>query len=145
MDGGYLIAEEPLGGVQVTVEGCVFHGEVEIIGITDSVMYPGTISFERFEYPSVLPEPVQRRMEELASRFVRLIGYDDGLFNIEMFYDATSDTIHFIEINPRMCPQFADLMEKVNGVNTYAIALAIATRRTCRRDRGGIRWRRASR
>ncbi len=28
-----------------------------------------------------------------------------------------------------MCPQFADLMEKVNGVNTYEIALSIAAGR----------------
>lgn len=126
LDGSYLLAEQPLTGVQVTVEGCVFQGEVGIIGITDSVMYPGTISFERFEFPSTLPQPVQRRMEELATRFVRSIGYDNGLFNIEMFYDAAAGSIHFVEINPRMCPQFADLMEKVNGVNTYEIALAIA-------------------
>lgn len=126
LGGGYLIAESPLGGVQVTVEGCVFRGDVEIIGVTDSVMYPGTISFERFEYPSALPEDVQRRMAELATRFVKSVGFDNSLFNIEMFYDPRSDAIHFIEINPRMCPQFADMMEKVNGVNTYRIALDIA-------------------
>lgn len=126
LGGGYLLAEQPLSGCQVTVEGCVFDGEVGIIGITDSIMHPGTISFERFEYPSALPQHVQRRMEQLAARFVRSIGYDNALFNIEMFYDAPSGAIHFIEINPRMCPQFADLMEKVNGVNTYDIALAIA-------------------
>lgn len=127
LGGGYLIAEQPLTGVQVTVEGCVSGGEVSVIGITDSIMYPGTISFQRFEYPSALPACVQRRMEELATRLIGASGFDHGLFNIEMMYDPATGSIHLIEVNPRMCPQFADLMEKVNGVNTYEIALSIAS------------------
>lgn len=126
IDGGHLLAERPLQGHQVTVEGCVFKGEVMIIGITDSIMHPGTISFARFEYPSALNARIQRRMSQIACRFMSSIGFDNGLFNIEMFYDPGSDAVHLIEVNPRMCPQFADLMEKVNGVNTYEIALAIA-------------------
>jgi hypothetical protein len=126
LDGGYLLAEQPLRGRQVTVEGCVFRGEGTIIGITDSIMYPGTISFRRFDYPSHLQPNVLVRMGDLAIRFILSIAFDDGLFNIEMFYDAENDAIHIIEVNPRMCPQFADLMEKVNGVNSYEIALDIA-------------------
>lgn len=126
LDGGYLLAEQPLRGRQVTVEGCMFRGEGMIVGITDSIMYPGTISFRRFDYPARLQPGVQERMGDLALRFIRSIGFDDSLFNVEMFYDPDSDAIHIIEINPRMCAQFADLMEKVNGVNSYEIALAIA-------------------
>jgi biotin carboxylase len=126
INGSHLLAETPLHGNQVTVEGCVYRGEVMIIGITDSIMHPGTISFARFEYPSALDLGVQERMSRIAARFISSIGFDDGLFNIEMFYDPDSSSIHIIEVNPRMCPQFADLMEKVNGVNTYEIALAIA-------------------
>ena len=138
-DGGHLLAEEPLRGHQVTVEGCVFQGDGRIIGITDSVMYPGTISFERFEYPSALDRAVQERMATLALRFMRAIGFDDGLFNIEMFYDPERDAVQIIEVNPRMCPQFADLMEKVNGVNTYEIALSIAAGRRPAIHRAGRR------
>jgi len=127
IDGSHLLAETPLQGSQVTVEGCVFQREVMIIGITDSIMHPGTISFARFEYPSALNLCVQERMSRIAARFVSSIGFDNGLFNIEMFYDPGSNSIHIIEVNPRMCPQFADLMEKVNGINTYEIALSIAT------------------
>ena len=127
--GGYLIAEAPLHGVQVTFEGCVFGGEMQPIGVVDSIMFPGTISFASFHYPSMLPPDVQARMAGIAGRFVRHIGFDDGLFNIEMMYDPRADSIRIIEVNPRMCPQFADLMEKVNGVNTYEILLAIASGR----------------
>ena len=125
-DGGYLLAEQVLCGRQVTVEGCVYRGEGSIIGIIDSIMYPGTNSFQRFEYPSNLPSGVQQRMSELALRFIASIGFDNSLFNIEMFYNSENDAIHIIEVNPRMCPQFADLMEKVNGVNSFEIALSIA-------------------
>jgi biotin carboxylase len=125
-DGSHLLAEAPLHGQQVTVEGCVFHGEGRIIGITDSIMYPGTISFQRFEYPSALGSDIRKRMTALALRFMHSIGFDDGVFNIEMFHDPESGLIQIIEVNPRMCPQFADLMEKVNGVNTYEIGLSIA-------------------
>lgn len=141
LDACHLLAEELLRGWQVTVEGCFFQGEGRIIGITDSVMYPETISFERFEYPSALDSAVQMRMSDLALRFMRSIEFDDGLFNVEMFLDDESGAIHIIEVNPRMCPQFADLMEKVNGINTYEIALSIAVgsrpaiRREGRRER----------
>jgi hypothetical protein len=52
---GFLI-EELLSGDEVTLEGYVHGGRVTTIGVTDSVKYPGTLSFERFEYPSKLPE-----------------------------------------------------------------------------------------
>lgn len=128
-DGGYLIAERVLRGKQVTLEGCASRGDFAVIGIVDSIMFPDTISFQRFEYPSSLDERVQWRMADIAIRFMRSIGWDDGLFNIEMMVDEDKDTIHIIEVNPRMCPQFADLMEKVNGINTYEIALDIAAGR----------------
>jgi len=128
-DGGYLLAEGVLRGKQVTVEGCAFRGDFAIVGVVDSIMFPDTISFQRFEYPSSLDERIQWRMSDIAIRFMRSIGFDNGLFNIEMMYDEDKDTIHIIEANPRMCPQFADLMEKVNGVNTYEVALDIAAGR----------------
>lgn len=127
VDGSHLIAETPLRGAQVTVEACVAAGQFHLIGITDSGMYPGTMSFERFDYPSSLPADVQRRMATLAARIATSVDFTDSLFNVEMFYDAESGHVSIIEVNPRMCPQFADLMEKVNGVNTYRIALDIAT------------------
>jgi hypothetical protein len=125
-DGSYLLAEELLGGVQVTVEGFVFGGEVEILGIIDSVMFPGTISFQRFDYPSALPEAVQERMAGIARRVMPRLGFDTGLFNVELFYDAAADRVSIIEVNPRMCGQFADLLESVNGTNTYEILFALA-------------------
>ena len=54
------------------------------------------------------------------------IGFNNGIFNIEFMYNMHRDTIHIIEINPRMASQFADLFEKVDGLNTYSILLDLA-------------------
>lgn len=126
--GNWFIAEEVLGGDwQVTVEGYVDQGQVEVMGIVDSVMYAGTRSFQRFEYPSRLPEAVQDRMRAIAERIVHATGFRHGCFNVEMLYDAQRDVVSAIEMNPRMCTQFSDLYEKVDGTSGYAVQLALAT------------------
>ena len=62
-----LIAEGLLKGEQVTVEGYAQGGKATIFGVVDSVMFPGTLAFSRFDYPSHLPEGVQTRMGEIAA------------------------------------------------------------------------------
>lgn len=119
----HLIAEKLIDGKQITLEGFVYKKEISILGITDSIMYPGTISFKRFEYPTSLPAGIQERMIMAARSFISMIGFDNGIFNIEFFYDPVRDTVKIIEANPRMASQFADLMEKVEGINTYTIQI----------------------
>ncbi len=126
LDANLLIAEQILDGEQVTVEGFSWNRNVSIMGITDSIMYPGTMSFERFEYPSKLPISVQQRMADIAKELILKIGLDYTVFNIEMFYNCETDAIHIIEINPRMSFQFADMFEKVDGTNTYTIQLQLS-------------------
>ncbi len=126
LDGRWFLAEEPLRGEQVTVEGWVSRGEPAVMGIVDTSFHPGTRSFARFDYPSALPLPVQERMGALACRLARALGLDDGLFNVELLYDRERERIGIVEINPRCCGQFADLYEKVDGTNGYEVALALA-------------------
>jgi biotin carboxylase len=127
VDTHHMIAEEVLEGTQVTVEGVAHGGTVAILGIVDAVMYPGTIAFQRFEYPSAVPADVQARMSTIAERVVRALGFDHGVFNVEMFHDPATDRITVLEVNPRIAYQFADLYEKVEGFNTYDAVLALAT------------------
>ena len=128
--GAHSIVEDLLQGVQVTVEGYVHNGNVCVIGVVDSVMFPGTLSFQRFEYPSSLSPTVQDRMANVAKTVMAGIGFNQGLFNIEMMYNPAGDSIHIIEINPRMASQFADLYEKVDGTNTYEVLFDIALGKT---------------
>lgn len=123
LSANYLIGEEILEGHQVTVEGYMFEGTFTLIGVVDSIMFPDTHSFQRFEFPSALSEKVCSRMTDIAQTFLRAIGYHNAMVNIEMMYNPASDDIKIIEVNTRLSSQFADLFEKVHGVNTYAILL----------------------
>jgi biotin carboxylase len=126
LDGRFFIAEELIGGRPVTVEGWSCEGEVEVLGIVDSGIDPATKSFLRFDYPSAFPEPVQARMADVARRAVRELGLERTLWNVEMTWDPAADRVAIIEVNPRLCGQFADLYQKVDGTNGYEVALALA-------------------
>lgn len=126
-DGDHFIAEGLLRGAQVTLEGYCVDGEVTVLGVVDSHMYPGTTSFQRFEYPSRLDAAVQQRMADVTRRLVPRLGLERTMFNIELVHDPDTDAVHIIEVNPRICGQFADLYEKVDGVNGYELALQLAT------------------
>jgi biotin carboxylase len=125
-DASCLLAESLLEGVQVSLEGYAFRGQVHTLGILDAEMFPGTISFERFVYPSRLPAPVQARMSQFAQDFIGGIGYDNALFNMELMYNPANGDIHIIEVNPKIASQFPDLFEKVDGTSSYLPLLQVA-------------------
>ena len=121
-----LMWEEPIKAEQFNLDGYVFNGQAQAIGVVDSIMYPGTQAFMRFDYPSLLPAPVQARALDVAARFLKAVGFTHGLFNMEFFYDAVSDRLTVIEFNPRLASQLADLYRRVAGRDLYAMALALA-------------------
>ncbi len=128
-----LILEELLAGQQVTVDGYAHGGKVVLLGVVDSVFFPGTLSFERFDYPSRLPRRVQERMGRIAERVIRHIGLDRTFFNLEFFYRREDDSIWIIEINGRMASQFAPLYRMLRGIDMYAMQLELGLGR----DPGG--------
>lgn len=139
-----LIAEAPLRGSQSTLEGFVCEGKFHLVGIVDSIMYPGTHAFARFEYPSSLPGDAQDAMADVAQTIMAGIGYDNGFFNIEFAYDAASDALQIVEINPRMASQFADLYEKVDGASSYELLIDLALGRSPSIRAGKGRFRMAA-
>lgn len=121
---GFLV-EELVTGDEVTLEGFVHRGEVKIIGVTDSVKYPGTNSFERFEYPSALARERLDELGELAAVLVSAHGLDACFFNIEFFVPADG-AAQIVELNPRIASQFSPLVEAVHGRPTYEALFALA-------------------
>ena len=111
---------------QYSLDGVAFQGNIQPLGVVDSVMYPGTQAFMRFDYPSRLPSNIQDRALDVARKFLTAIGYSHGLFNMEFFYDAEAEKLTVIEFNPRMASQFADLYLRVDGIDLYAMALELA-------------------
>ena len=122
----YCIAEQIVSGHQCTLEGCRSAGETFILGIVDSIRFPGTSSFCRYQYPSSLPENVKQQMRTLAQRLVEQIGYDNACFNIEFFWNESENRIWLLEINPRIAFHHADLFEKVHGYSNYEMAVQVA-------------------
>jgi len=128
-----FLAEELLEGMEVTYEGYVHRGRVTTIGVTDSVKYPGTNSFERFEYPTILSEARQAEIEEIAARVVPAHGFDGGFFNLELFVPDEGPA-RIIEVNGRLASQFAPLVQALHGRSTYDALFELA----CGHD---PRWR----
>ncbi|MEY4536465.1 MAG: hypothetical protein RL171_616, partial [Pseudomonadota bacterium] len=85
-----MILEEPANSEtaqQYSLDGIAFQGNIQPLGVVDSIMYPGTQAFMRFDYPSKLPTDIQNRALDVASKFLNAVGYTHGLFNMEFFYD----------------------------------------------------------
>lgn len=121
-----MLLEEPIEAPQYNLDGHVFEGQVRALGVCDAVMYPGTGAFQRFERPSRLAERVQERALDVATRFLKAIGFSHGFFNMEFFYDAATDALKVIEFNPRLASQLADLYRRVDGIDAHAGSLALA-------------------
>ena len=121
-----MMVEEPVNAAQFNLDGYVWHGQAEMFGVVDAVMYPGTQAFMRWDFPSLLARGVQQRALQVAQTFLTAIGFTYGMFNMEFFYDEATDRLSVIEFNPRMASQFSDLYLRVNGVDLHACALALA-------------------
>jgi hypothetical protein len=106
------------------------------IGVTDSQKYEGTPSFERFEYPSSLPQARLDELDDVASRVIAALGFEQGFFNME-FYVPDSGPVQIIEANGRIASQFAPLVEATHGRSTYDALFALA----CGDDPGWVAGR----
>jgi hypothetical protein len=141
---GAFLAEELLGGAQATVEGWVEDGRARVLGVVDTVFHPGSTSFAGFHYPSHLPAAVQERMGRIACDVALALGLDRTMFNVEFFHDEARGRVSLIEVNPRLCGQFGDLYEKVDGTGGFELALALACGESPAVRRGAGRFRAAA-
>ena len=122
----HLLAEPLCAWPQFNLDGYMFAGRAHALGVTDELMYPGTQAFLKFAHPSRLPDTVLARALDLAERFLLAVGFTHGLFNFEFFHDPVSGAIRVIEFNPRLGSQLADLYERVDGIDPYAISIELA-------------------
>src|SRR5690606_10568430 len=120
------LAEEAVGGRQVTVEGYSDGGGVHVYGIVDSLTYPQSSSFLRYQYPSQLPEGVRRRQVESSTKVIEQVGLESSTFNIEYFWDADTDRINLLEVNPRHSQSHAIMFEQVDGASNHEVQLRLA-------------------
>ncbi|WP_295718896.1 ATP-grasp domain-containing protein [uncultured Halovibrio sp.] len=124
--GHYCLAEALLTGDMCTLEGYVHQGEVHVHGVVDSVREANSSSFARYQYPSQMPQSVTERMEEVARKTLQRIGFDGSAFNIEFFWDSSTDKVSLLEINTRIAQHHSDLFDKVHGVSNHQVAVELA-------------------
>ncbi|MCU0865176.1 MAG: ATP-grasp domain-containing protein [Planctomycetes bacterium] len=128
----HVLLEQPLAGVQVNVDGYADRGALHLAGIVDELMYPGEVQgarhFAGFTLPSRLPAAVQDEVARVALGAVRAVGYDHGLFNVELFV-LPDGGVRVIEINPRSAGQFATMYRAVAGLDLELLAMALAAGR----------------
>ncbi len=124
--GHYCLAESLLSGEMCTLEGYVHKGEVHVHGVVDSVREANGSTFARYQYPSQLPGSVTDRMEDVARKTLQRIGFDGSAFNIEFFWERSTDTVSLLEINTRIAQHHSDLFDKVHGVSNHQVAVELA-------------------
>ena len=124
--GTACLAEGIIGGWQCTLEGFVSHGEPFVYGTVDSVRIPGVSTFRCYQYPSQLPLPIRRRMEQITKEVVLQAGLDHCCFNAEFFYDKEEGQIWILEINTRLSQSHCDLFAKVDGVSSQRAMLSLS-------------------
>lgn len=126
VDARSLLIEENYSAEQFNLDGYVYEGQPRLLGVIDEVMYPDTQAFLRFAYPSKLSPSVRQRAFDAASAVLQEAGFDHGFFNMEFFYDESTDELKIVEFNPRLAAQLADLYERVDGIDVHAMSLALA-------------------
>jgi ATP-grasp domain-containing protein len=126
VNGYYCLAEEIITGKQCTIEGYVYHGQVTVYGVVDSIRESNRSTFARYQYPSKIPRDIQDRMTQIAQKFFTQIGYNNAPFNIEFFYDEHLDKLWLLEVNPRISQSHCDLFEKVDGASHHEVMIDLA-------------------
>ncbi|MFU8817457.1 MAG: ATP-grasp domain-containing protein [Pseudomonadales bacterium] len=126
IDGNHMIAEQMIGGEELAPEGFVQGGYFHAHGIIDVIRGENGKSLEQVRYPSTQPASVTQRCEQVAEAVLRQIGFDDGCFNMEFFWDEPADKLWIVEINPRLSQSHSNLFEKVDGTSNHTVAVQVA-------------------
>jgi len=128
VDGYHCIAESIISrGRQVTLEGYVYRGEVTVYGIVDSIREGRhRSSFARYQYPSNIPRGIAATMVSLTRRYLEYIGFDNGPFNIEYYWDSARQRIWLLQVNTRISKSHCPLFRHVDGASHHKVLLDLA-------------------
>ncbi|MEX2470048.1 MAG: ATP-grasp domain-containing protein [Pseudohongiellaceae bacterium] len=127
-DGNHCIVESIISsGRQCTLEGYVHNHQVNVYGVVDSIREgKHRSSFARYQYPSNIPRRIQGQMIAVTAAFMKHIGFNDGPFNIEFYWEPRSGRLWLLEINTRISKSHCPLFEKVDGASNQQVMLQLA-------------------
>lgn len=125
-DGATCVAEGMIGGRLCTLEGYVYNGDTHVYAIVDSLRSSNNVSFFSYQYPSQLPEGIQTRMKQHAATLLDHIGMYNSPFNMEFFWDESTDKLWLLEINPRISKSHCPIFQIATGASHHEVAIDIA-------------------
>lgn len=126
IDGNYMLAEQYITGREFAPEGYMQNGKCHVHAMIDMIFGPNGKSFERYQFPSTVPKTIQIRAAAITEKLMTHMGFNNGCFNIEFFWDPDTDELWIIEINPRISQSHSYLFEKVKGLSNHEIAIKVA-------------------
>lgn len=135
VSGSECIAEGYLSGIEVAHEGYVQNGEVHFHGSLEMVREREL--FTRLLWPALVPDSVLERMADASTRFLKHIGYDDGCFNAEYFWNRETDELKIIEVNPRISQSHVPLAMLRDGMSNHQVAIDVSLGRRPTFEPGG--------
>ena len=118
--GGAYMVEEAAVGNQCTIEGYSYDDIVQLTGIVDSIHYDSSSSFLRYKYPSDLPLEIQERIRSVTKTVISGLGLTHSTFNVEYFWDPSTDRLTLLEVNTRHSQSHAPLFRYVDGLTNHA-------------------------
>jgi len=121
-----FLCEDLIEGLQVTVDGYIFDGEISFFGVTKANYYPGTNSFFYHSFPHEFPPDLTRLINDGLSRLIPALGIDNSFFNVEIRTDADEKTFKIVEVNSRIAFQFAKTIEAVRGFDPLRLLCDVA-------------------
>ncbi len=128
-----FLCEELIEGDQITVDGSIADGRVELFGMTGAVFLPQSNSFSHHVFPCSYEPELYRHIEETMQELIPKLGLEDSLFNVELRLNPETGTFFILEVNSRIAFQFAKTIESVTGYDPLHLLCDVATGRNTRR------------
>lgn len=132
VDGNWLIAEELISApTQFTIEGFIKDGKAVAYGVIASLRSgPHTSNLTRYQYPADIPEETVERGRARVEGVLNAAKFDNGVFNVEFFWDPETGELNLLEINPRISKSHSPLFHMVDGASHHKQAIQLALGQT---------------
>jgi hypothetical protein len=121
-----FLCEGLIDGVQVTVDGFIYEGEITFFGVTKANYYPDSNSFFYHLFPYSFSPELTKKIEEGLSRLIPALGINDSFFNVEIRANEKDNTFKIVEVNSRIAFQFAKTIEAVRGFDPLHLQCDVA-------------------
>lgn len=120
-----LLAEQLLTGKEYSVETVTVDGEHTVLGVTEKLLYEGSVVEQGHIFPAPLEDAVRERMHRYVADVLTALGVVTGLAHTEVM--LTEDGPRVIETHTRCGgDHLSKLIALATGVDVLELAVAVA-------------------